>query len=131
VGRSTADDPPEASRQTQRTRPEQSATLRQLTWHIHQVGYTCVQGRDGRFEIGLFTDADQDYIALFDGADQDHLALYDAGKVTAVDGFGVVLAEIRLSDLAVYLSHSTEEIKYSFLDPNGGRLLTVNEGEIA
>lgn len=51
--------------------------------------------------------------------------------MTAVDGFGEVLARIRLSDLAVYLSHSPEEIKDSFRDPEGGSLLAVNEGEIA
>jgi hypothetical protein len=33
--------------------------------------------------------------------------------------------------LAVYLSHSPEEIKDSFRDPEGGSLLAVNEGGIA
>jgi hypothetical protein len=36
-----------------------------------------------------------------------------------------------LRDWAVYLSHSPEEIKDSFRDPEGGSLLAVNEGEIA
>jgi hypothetical protein len=87
--------------------------------------------RDRRFEIRPLADAGQEYLALFDDAGRDDLALYDEGHVTAVDGFGEVLARIRLSDLAVYLSHPTEEIKDSFEDPNGGTLLNVNAGEIA
>jgi hypothetical protein len=82
--------------------------------------------------LAPFNDADQDHFAQFDDADQGHFALFDAREqVTAVDGFGEVLARIRLSDLAVYLSHGPEEIKDSFRDPEGGSLLAVNEGEIA
>jgi hypothetical protein len=86
----------------------------------------------GQDYLAPFDDADQDHFAPFDEADQGHFALFDAReRVTAVDGFGEVLARIRLSDLAVYLSHPTEEIKDSFEDPNGGTLLNVNAGEIA
>jgi hypothetical protein len=105
--------------------------------------------RDGRFVIRRVTDADQDYLARFDETTRDYIArfddttrdytarpgdtnqyyiaLFDAGEVKAVDGFGAVLAEIRLSDLAVYLSHDTEEIKASFLARDGGRLLHIND----
>jgi hypothetical protein len=88
--------------------------------------------RDDRFVIRKFPETDPDYFALFQNADRDHLALYDAGQVVAVDGFGKVMAEIRLTQLAVYLSVSTAEIKYSFqhpdgVDPYGTPLLIVNE----
>lgn len=87
--------------------------------------------RDVRFEIRPLADGGQNYLAMFDDAGRDDLALFDAGEVTAVDGFGEVLARIRLSDLAVYLSHSPQEIKDSFEDPNGGTLLNVRAGTIA
>jgi hypothetical protein len=80
----------------------------------------------GRFEIQRLSNAGHDYPPLLDDVARTYLALYDAGQVTAVDGFGEVLARIRLSDLAVYLSaENVEEIKDSFKAPDGGTLLRV------
>jgi len=85
--------------------------------------------RSDRFEIRRLPVAGQDYPALREGANRNYLALYEARELTAIDGFGDVLAEIRLSDLAVYLSaDSNEEIQASFEDPDGGTLLTVTAG---
>jgi hypothetical protein len=95
----------------------------------------------GQDYLARFEDANRDYLARFDAANQDYLApsddanrdylvLVDAqGDITAVDGFDMVVARIRLSDLAVYLSHPTEEIKDSFVARNGAPLLAVTEGE--
>jgi Immunity protein 61 len=91
-----------------------------------EVGSLADAGQD---YLARFDDTNQDYLARFDDTNQDYLALYDAGQVTAVDGFGMVLARIRLSDLAVYLSHDTEEIKASFMARDGAPLLAVTEGE--
>ena len=50
----------------------------------------------GQVYLAPFDDADQAYFAAFDDADPTHFALLDAqGRVTAVDGFGEVLARIR------------------------------------
>jgi hypothetical protein len=42
---------------------------------------------------------------------------------------GRFLAEIRPTHLAVYLRYGVEEIKASFLNPNGGQLFTVSDAE--
>ena len=86
--------------------------------------------REARFHIGRFTGRGPAYRALFDDAEHYHFALFDGDQVVAVDGFGKTLATIRLNQLAVYLSVSTAEIRYSFQEADdGGRLLTVNERE--
>lgn len=81
--------------------------------------------RSGRFEIQWLPVAGQDNPALRHDADRAYLALYEGPQETAVDGYGEALARVRLSGLAVYLSHPIEEIKYSFEDPGGGTLLRV------
>jgi hypothetical protein len=110
-----------------------------------EVGSLANKGRD---DFERFDSANQDYLARFDDtnrnyrarsdeANQYYLALFDNTRtaddgtpgVTAVDGFGEVLARIRLSDLAVYLSHSTDEITASFMARDGAPLLAVTEGE--
>ena len=95
----------------------------------------------GQGHLARFAAANRDYLAQFDEPNQDYLPRYDdtnrnylvlidaQGGMTAVDGFGNFLARIRLSDLAVYLSHDTEEIKASFMARDGAPLLAVTEGE--
>jgi hypothetical protein len=85
--------------------------------------------RDENFFIRKFSKADQDYFTLFQNADHEHLALYNAGEVVAVDGFGKIMAEIRLTKLAVYLSVSITELKDSFERADGGDLLVVSDDE--
>lgn len=113
---------------------------------------TVVDRLPGRFEVrSLADDAGQDYLAGFNAANRDYLARFDQPNQdyparfnepnrdylvlidaqsgpTAIDGSGEVLARIRLADLAVYLSHDTEEIKASFLARDGASLLAVAEG---
>jgi hypothetical protein len=74
---------------------------------------------DGRFHIGRADDEDLAYLELVDDADQPYLALFDQDQVIAVDGFDEVMATIRLTDLAVYLSVDNEEIKAAFTDDDG------------
>jgi hypothetical protein len=84
-----------------------------------------------RYYLAQFDETNRDYLARSDDTNLYYLALFDdRGGVTAVDGFDEVLARIRLSDLAVYLTAGTEEVKASFRHPDGGRLLTVNLGEV-
>jgi hypothetical protein len=85
--------------------------------------------RDDSFVIRQFPATDQDYFALFQNADHERLALYDAGDAVAVDGFGKIMAEIRLAELAVYLSGSIAELKDSFERADGGQLLIVSDDE--
>jgi hypothetical protein len=105
-------------------------------------GYRVVSLADANQDHLAFDAANQDYLSRFDAAYEDHRAPSDADRVylalvndqndmMAVDVFGEVLARNRLSDLAVYLSHPSQEIKDSFADPGGGTLLAVNgdEGE--
>jgi Immunity protein 61 len=85
--------------------------------------------RDDGFVIRKFPETDPDYFAFFQNADHEHLALYNAGELAAVDGFGKIMAEVRLTKLAVYLSVSTAEIKDAFERADGGRLLVVDDDD--
>jgi hypothetical protein len=74
---------------------------------------------DGRFQIGPAADADLARLQLVNDADEPYLALFDQDQVIAVDGFDEVIANIRLTDLAVYLSVDNEDIKAAFTDDDG------------
>jgi hypothetical protein len=91
--------------------------------------------------LARFAAANRDYLAQLGEPNEYYVARYGAtnreylvliapdGDKTAVDGSDRFLAEIRLTHLAVYLRYGVEEIKASFLNPNGGQLLTVSDGE--
>jgi hypothetical protein len=88
--------------------------------------------------LARFAAANRDYLAQLGEPDEDYVARYgDTNRVylvliapdrelTAVDGSDIFLAEIRLTQLAVYLRFGVEEVKASFRNPNGGELLTVS-----
>jgi hypothetical protein len=84
---------------------------------------------DGRFQISPATDEELAHLQLVYDDDEPYLALFDQAGVIAVDGFDVEMANMRLNDLAVYLSHDKDEIRAAFTAADGGRLLTVTEGE--
>jgi Immunity protein 61 len=103
-------------------------------------GYRTARLADTNEDHLAFHTLNRDYLAWFDTAYQDYHASNDADRVylaliddqhdvTAVDGFDEALAANRLSDLAVYLSHSPEEIKSSFEAVNGAPLLAVINDE--
>jgi Immunity protein 61 len=85
--------------------------------------------RDGGFETRTFPQTDPDFFALFQTPDHERLALYSGEDVIAVDGFGKIMAETRLNELAVYLSVSTDEIRASFERADGGDLLIVRDDD--
>ena len=74
---------------------------------------------DDRFQIGPAADEDLAPLQLVNDADEPYLALFDQDQVIAVDGFDTVIANIRLTDLAVYLSVDNEEIKTAFTNDDG------------
>lgn len=84
---------------------------------------------EGRFQIIPATDEELAHLQLAYDDDEPYLALFDQGGVIAVDGFDLEMANIRLNDLAVYLSYDTEEIKASFMARDGAPLLAVADGE--
>lgn len=91
--------------------------------------------------LARFAAANRDYLAQLGEPDERYVERYGStnriylvlvapdGELTAVDGSDRFLAEIRLTQLAVYLRFGVEEIQASFRNPNGGRLFTVSDGE--
>ncbi|WP_197281319.1 MULTISPECIES: Imm61 family immunity protein [unclassified Mycobacterium] len=103
-----------------------------------RVGSLADEGQDhlarfvaaNRDYLAQLGEPDQDYVARYSDTNRDYLVLIAPdGDRTAVDCSGRFLAEIRLTRLAVYLRYGVEEIKASFLNPSGGQLLTVSDGE--